>query len=234
MEQNLINKKIHGIYMIMNNVNGKIYIGQSIDILTRWRQHLWHAKRGNENFLYKSIRKYGEEHFSFSILMETDELDYYEKFFIKLYHSDNNAYGYNLTAGGQEHGWKEFNEKVKNGEIDHPMKNHIWTEEQKLNMSNGRKGKYKGEDHYFSKMSDADKKSFVKEKCGAFTAEWWNNGIEQIRSFECPGKGWVRGMCIKNSSWGISKGTKWWNNGNVSVRSKVCPEGFVPGRLKKN
>lgn len=234
MEQKHINKKICGIYMIMNNLNGKIYIGQSVDILTRWKHHLWHAKRGDENHLYRSIREFGEKNFSFCILKETTDLDYFEKFFIKLYHSDDASLGYNLTQGGQDHGWKEFNDRVKTGEIPHPMTGHIWTDEQKLNMSNGRKGKYCGSDHYLSKMSENERKNFVKEKNGTFTAEWWNNGKEQVRSFECPGDGWVRGMCIKNSSWGISKGTKWWNNGSISIRSKTCPEGFVPGRLKKN
>ena len=30
---------ITGIYKITNRINGKVYIGQSIDIRRRWRQH---------------------------------------------------------------------------------------------------------------------------------------------------------------------------------------------------
>lgn len=211
------------------------YIGQSIDRLTRWKQHKRNAKKRSDTYFYRALREFGEKNFSFSVILETSEkLDYYEKLYIKLYHSNDKDFGYNLTEGGQLHGWKEFNERVKNGEKTHPMKNHNWTDEQRKNMSQSRKGKYKGEDHYLSKMTNKEKIDFVKSKCGTFTALWWNNGVEQIRSFECPGEGWVRGQCIKNSSWGCSKGTHWYNNGKVSIRSKVCPKGFTMCKLKRN
>ena len=34
-----MSEKICGIYKITNLVNGKVYIGQSIDIKRRWRDH---------------------------------------------------------------------------------------------------------------------------------------------------------------------------------------------------
>ena len=34
-----------GIYKITNKINGKCYIGQSVDIKRRWREHINHAKR---------------------------------------------------------------------------------------------------------------------------------------------------------------------------------------------
>ena len=37
-----------GIYKITNNINGKIYIGQSIDIKERWKQHLYKAYNKKE------------------------------------------------------------------------------------------------------------------------------------------------------------------------------------------
>lgn len=33
-------EKLIGVYQIKNIVNSKIYIGSSIDIHTRWKQHL--------------------------------------------------------------------------------------------------------------------------------------------------------------------------------------------------
>lgn len=53
------------IYSVTNNINNKIYIGQTIDVERRWNQH----KYGKGNILLRnSIKKYGVENFTFSIL----------------------------------------------------------------------------------------------------------------------------------------------------------------------
>ncbi len=55
---------------------------------------------------------------------------------------------------------------------------------------------------------------------------WWNNGVTETRSKECP-EGFVSGRITKNVY-------KWWHKGNTVVFSKECPEGFLPGRSKVN
>ena len=60
-----------GIYKITNNLNQKSYIGQSIDILTRWKQHIYEANHNRlNNTIYQAIRKYGIDNFTFSVLEE--------------------------------------------------------------------------------------------------------------------------------------------------------------------
>lgn len=45
-----------GIYQLVNKINGKIYIGKSIDLLSRIRSH----KYSKQNFyICRAIRKYG-------------------------------------------------------------------------------------------------------------------------------------------------------------------------------
>lgn len=105
-----------GIYKITNQVNGKVYIGQSRNIEKRWNQHRTTAfNSNNHNYnlpLYRAIRKYGIENFIFEVLEECkiEELNEKEKYYIKLY----NSYfeGYNLTLGGDASGSEINKEKV--------------------------------------------------------------------------------------------------------------------------
>lgn len=91
-----------GIYKITNQKNGLVYIGQAVDIATRWKTH---AKAGlgidtpANNKLYKSMIEDGLESFSFEVLEECNrsELNEKEKFYIELYQSD--IYGFNSNAG---------------------------------------------------------------------------------------------------------------------------------------
>lgn len=89
-----------GIYKITNNLNGKIYIGQSIDIARRWEDHLM-RRSGCNSLIGKAIKKYGQGAFSFEVIEEClqDELDELEQYWIEYYDSYNK--GYNQTIGGQ-------------------------------------------------------------------------------------------------------------------------------------
>ena len=88
-----------GIYKITNTVNGKIYVGQSIDIARRWEDHI--NKKGQNSLISQAIKKYGFKAFTFEVLEECtqNELDDLEQYWIDFYDSCNN--GYNLTLGGQ-------------------------------------------------------------------------------------------------------------------------------------
>jgi len=90
-------KKICGIYKIENIINGKIYIGQSTNIPTRWARH---KKEASNIHLKNSIEKHGIENFNFTILEECpyERLDEREIFYISKYDSYNK--GYNKTTGG--------------------------------------------------------------------------------------------------------------------------------------
>lgn len=63
---------------------------------------------------------------------------------------------------------------------------------------------------------------------------WWNDGVSETKSKECPGDGWQRGRITKRSPEemrSIVKGKVWWNNGKEQTRAVQCPEGWMPGRL---
>lgn len=92
------------IYKIYNDVNEKIYIGQTIQTITgRWSGHKYCYKHGVNNKLYNAMRKYGIENFHICSLEELDnttreELNQKEIKYIAKFDSYNN--GYNSTLGG--------------------------------------------------------------------------------------------------------------------------------------
>lgn len=89
-----------GIYKIENKINGKVYIGQSVEIEKRLYAHkkFYHK----DSYIDNEINKLGVENFSFTIVEECqkEELDTREQFYIQQYNSLFPS-GYNLTVGGQ-------------------------------------------------------------------------------------------------------------------------------------
>lgn len=96
-----------GIYKITNLKNHKIYIGQSIDIEERWKQHRWKAFNCNEvgyhSAIHCAMRKYGLDNFIYEVLEEcgVEELDEKEKYWISQLNSIV-PNGYNIMEGGQK------------------------------------------------------------------------------------------------------------------------------------
>lgn len=98
----LPNRKIMGIYKITNLENGMCYIGQSVDVADRWRQHV---KRGvgaepvTQNKLYPAMKSIGVENFMFELVEECkgNELTPREKYWTDFYQAQ--AYGYTVKKG---------------------------------------------------------------------------------------------------------------------------------------
>jgi group I intron endonuclease len=96
-------KKI-GIYAICNTADGKRYIGQSIEVERRNKEHIDKLKCGKHHnqYLQSAFAKYGVDSFEFRILEEVEigMLDVREREWIKYYKSDQRQFGYNLESGG--------------------------------------------------------------------------------------------------------------------------------------
>ena len=93
-------KKKCGIYQIRNLANGKLYIGQSIDLYSRMRAHLnnLRGKRHRNSHLQRSYDKYGEKFFEFKIIEECSSklLDDREIYWVEYYSTNNGKYCYNF------------------------------------------------------------------------------------------------------------------------------------------
>lgn len=94
-----------GIYSIFNNITGKYYIGETVNLNKRKICHFSDLRnnRHRNDHLQKSFNKYGEEAFTFTVIEENknftqEELYVLEAYYVTKYNSF--VQGYNLTLGG--------------------------------------------------------------------------------------------------------------------------------------
>lgn len=87
------------VYVHINKINGKKYIGISHDLKTRWKPWEYNGCTA----FYNAIQKYGWENFDHIVLMNgltKDMADEIEKELIKKYQTRKKANGYNIATGG--------------------------------------------------------------------------------------------------------------------------------------
>lgn len=94
------------IYKITNLINQKVYIGQTVqkNPMMRWYSHLADARRGKKSYLLDSIRKYGQESFSWEIIdlsNNIDDLNAKEEKWLEHYRNLVEVYN-NREAGGNK------------------------------------------------------------------------------------------------------------------------------------
>lgn len=93
------------IYKATNKINGKSYIGQTINSLKqRKREHIDASNKNKAKiYFHSAIRKYGPENFEWEVLhigSSTEELNKLEIFYIGYYDTFLGE-GYNLIEGGR-------------------------------------------------------------------------------------------------------------------------------------
>lgn len=159
------------VYMYVNIINGKKYIGQTVNFNLRHNSHKHCASNPKDlSYLnrpfYRALRKYGVENFTVEILKENIKnkcvLSMFEYYYIKKYRTFAHEEGYNIADGGHNgNTWagktKEEKEKLgrkiseslkkKYAEEDYisPLIGRKWTEEQRINTMNARYKLYNSE-----------------------------------------------------------------------------------------
>ena len=123
-----------GIYKIENIVNGKVYIGQSVDIKRRWSAH---KKCKTNDFFHNALRKHPEQ-FKFSVLLtcSREMLDVWERDMIALYDCIYPS-GYNFTNGGGSN--TEISDETRR-KLSESHRGITHSEETKRKMSEVHKG----------------------------------------------------------------------------------------------
>lgn len=88
------------IYIIKNNVNNLVYIGQAKDSKIRWAGHCSSARHSKHpQIIDKAMRDLGIENFWYEIIENTEDYDNRERYWIEFYQSLT-PNGYNKLPGG--------------------------------------------------------------------------------------------------------------------------------------
>lgn len=148
--------------------NGKVYIGiTSKKPEIRWGRN-GSNYRQNEHF-HNAILKYGWDNFGHEILdanLSKDEARLLEIKLIAEYHSNNPAFGYNNSSGGESHSGCHHSDNVKRY-ISEIQKGKIVSDITRCRLSDAQHNLWSREDHRL-KMSKARRKMWsdpaVREK----------------------------------------------------------------------
>jgi group I intron endonuclease len=120
---------IYSIYKIVNNVNGKVYIGMTKQREKRFKIHSYLSESDSPQLLIqKKMKEYGKYNFHFEIIYETLSLSHCQKmesFFIKDFDTLTPK-GYNVHTGGNYSTVHKASEKLKHRmKHDNPGKTEL-------------------------------------------------------------------------------------------------------------
>ena len=103
------------IYIIKNDINNKVYVGQSVDTKERFKAHCQIKEK--DIYFDKIIHKYGKEHFWYEILeSQIENYNEREQYWIA-YYNCLVPNGYNLSPGGDQTSIANRGINVKNSSI---------------------------------------------------------------------------------------------------------------------
>ena len=178
------------IYKITNKINGKAYIGQTIqDVEKRWRRHCSNCE--NKSAISKAIKKYGKDNFTFEVIEENiDNIELLNSLEVHYISVLNTMYpsGYNLMLGGDNRTLSdETRKKMSEAKKEKPM-----SDEHKQKIREGIK-KYweqkpkkqpvekvyvdRKSPEYILKMSSAKKGKKVKSRTRNSNNKTGKNGV---------------------------------------------------------
>lgn len=139
---------MHGlVYVVMNHINGKVYVGQTTQRLSnRWAQHKHSVVRGSKTPFHLALKKYGLDNFSVCEVTSANDqagLDAQEDAWMDKLQSRNKSKGYNRDATGRVVRDPEVGSKISHANKGRTAwnKGKRLSEEQRRRMSEGMKGR---------------------------------------------------------------------------------------------
>ena len=232
------------IYLTINKVNHKTYVGQKTLKNKTWDKDNY---LGSGKILKCAIKKYGRENFEKFLIQfcySKEELNKQEIFWIAEYRKRGLAQ-YNIANGGEggvfkgRPPWNKGKTGVYSDEVlkrlSEACKGRKCSEETKRKMSESHKGNqnHKGKYH-----SEETKRRISKAKKGVKLPPLSEEAKRKMSESKKGDKNPMYGKHLsdeeKKKLSQSSKGRHFYNNGKVNVFVKECPPGFVPGILYHN
>ena len=215
------------IYSITCKVNGKRYIGQTInEVSKRWKAHLQESKTKEHRPLYRAIKKYGQGMFVIRIIEDDipiSLLSERECYWIEQFDSYNE--GYNLTTGGEQS--KTIHQEVKD-KISETMSGRVVSEEQTNKMRASLKQRAKCQDA-FTKRGDGK-----HHRCKIRGTHTTTGEVVEFNSL----KEAANSLSLKvgNLSRGINKGYlvggyKWEKLENKTINQRIYGKRILDGKV---
>jgi predicted GIY-YIG superfamily endonuclease len=163
-----------GVYSITNKIDGKRYIGSSINLKKRINKHKLDLNKNKHCSLHlqNSWNKYGSQNFEFEILEfvekeKEDELIKREQFFIDTYKSNEHLFGYNIRKFASSNLKIEVSEKTRQKLREaNTGKKHSDETKQKISVAN--KGKTSP---FFDKKHSEESREKISKNHANFSGE---------------------------------------------------------------
>jgi group I intron endonuclease len=136
LRKNTTKEKISGIYKIVNP-KGSVYVGQSINVLSRWRDYR-SVNCKDQCKLYNSLKKYGVDNHIFELIEECKESELNDReVYWGIYYNVLTKENLNISIGNQHRLYnEEFGKKISSRQ-----KGVKFSDERKQNISKSKKGK---------------------------------------------------------------------------------------------
>lgn len=191
------------MYKITNQVNNKVYIGQTIDANGRWSAHKSKAKvEGPVQYISRAIAKYGIENFVFEVIatcQTQEDADEVESTLIFQYDSRNKQFGYNVKPGGNvaPHA-EETKQKIRQATIEqiatkgHPAQGREVSQEtrdlmRKIRLENPIEYTNEIRQHMSEAHIGIKDSEDTKQKKSESAKEAWDKRIDYSRKCSAPG-----------------------------------------------
>ena len=164
-------KEVFGIiYKLINTLNGKVYIGQTIQSLEkRWKQHI-RSSRNPKYPINFAVQKYGQENFTTEIVWKCSslqEMNEKEREYTDLYFGWIDQNGYVLRSGrGKGSMSKETRDRISASKMGekHPLYGKTLSQEVRNKISLSLQGEKNG--HYGHTHSEATKSKLSERRKG--------------------------------------------------------------------
>jgi group I intron endonuclease len=160
-----------GIYLIKNMINGKVYVGSTVNAKRRKYSHFTALRKNKHHnaHLQFSFNKYGEENFEYYIITycHVNILLQKEDFYINYYKSMDRCFGYNINTA-ERHGTSDSTKRKISESLmgnKNPNYNKPMPEETKRKISEALMGRKNS--NYNKPMSEETKLKLSKSVSAA-------------------------------------------------------------------